>query len=202
MPQISTQEFERLSLRVHSFDVPLYDVRAVDLPRWRAGVTLNDFLHTADACLFSPSRFARILLGIRLFAGRIFRWDRGPTGPSQTFATHLTGPDRSKSLVEAGTAEGLFRLVYRFENEQLVELINQTVHAGALSTLVETATAYHFYLAVYVRGGSRFTHFYMELVDPLRKMIVYPSLLRSVRARWDRAFGEDGNRNDLNCRCD
>src|SRR6266487_348866 len=40
MPQVSTQEFERLPLRVHTFlaGVPLHDVWSVDLPRWRAGV--------------------------------------------------------------------------------------------------------------------------------------------------------------------
>jgi hypothetical protein len=81
--------------------------------------------------------------------------------------------------------------VYRFENEQLLELINRTAHAAALSALVETHTAYRYYLAVYVRGVSRFTPFYMALIDPFRRMIVYPSLLRSVRARWDQAFGEE-----------
>jgi hypothetical protein len=30
---------------------------------------------------------------------------------------------------------GLFRVVYGFENEKLVELINRTVHAAALSAL-------------------------------------------------------------------
>jgi len=76
-----------------------------------------------------------------------------------------------------------------FENEQLVELINRTAHAAALTTLVETATAYRFDLAVYVRRVSRFTPFYMALIDPFRKLIVYPSVLRSVRARWNQAFG-------------
>jgi hypothetical protein len=38
--------------------------------------------------------------------------------------------------------------VYRFENEQLLELINRTVHAAALSALVETPTADRFYFAV------------------------------------------------------
>ena len=43
MPQISTQEFERLPLRVHDFlaDVPLHDVWAID-PRTRSGVTLDE----------------------------------------------------------------------------------------------------------------------------------------------------------------
>ena len=62
--------------------------------------------------------------------------------------------------VPAGTRDGFFRVVYRFENEQLLELINRTAHAAALSALVETATAYRFYLGVYVLSVSRFTPFY------------------------------------------
>jgi hypothetical protein len=59
-----------------------------------------------------------------------------------------------------------------------------------LSALVETPTAYRYYLAVYVQSVSRFTPFYMALIDPFRKLIVYPSLLRSVRARWNQAWEE------------
>jgi Protein of unknown function (DUF2867) len=202
MPQVSTEEFERLPLRVHTFlaGVPLHDAWFVDLPRWRAGVTLDEFLQTAsngkvDTCgcsksssLSTPSPLVRMLLDIRFFVGRFFGWDREPAATA-TFATRLTDTDRSRSLVGAGTRDGFFRVVYRFENEQLLELINQTVHAAALSALVETATAYRFYFGIYVRGVSRFTPFYMASVDPFRKLIVYPSLLRSVRARWNRAFG-------------
>jgi hypothetical protein len=202
MPQISIREFERLPLRVHTFlaGVPLHDVWSVDLSRWRAGLTLDEFLRTTsngklDTCgcsksssLFTPSPLVRMLLDIRFFVGRFFGWDHEPAATA-TFATRLTDTDRSISLVAAGTRDGFFPVVYRFENEQLVELINRTVHAAALSALVETATAYRFYLGVYVRRVSRFTPFYMALIDPFRKMIVYPSLLRSVRARWNQAFG-------------
>ena len=79
--------------------------------------------------------------------------------------------------------------MYRFDNEQLLEVINRTAHAGALSTLVETANAYRFYFAVYVRSVGLFTPFYMALIGPFRRMIVYPSLLRSVRDSWNQAFG-------------
>ena len=202
MPQVSIQEFERLPLRVHTFlaGVPLHDVWSVDLPRWRAGVTLDEFLQTAsngkvDTCgcsksssLFTPSPLVRMLLDIRFFVGRFVGWDREPAATA-TFATRLTDTDRSRSLVAAGTRNGFFRVVYQFENEQLVELINRTVHAAALSALIETPTAYRFYVGVYVRSVSRFTPFYMASIDPFRKLIVYPSLLRSVRARWDQAFG-------------
>ena len=59
----------------------------------------------------------------------------------------------------------------------------------ALSALVETANTYRFYFGVYVCNVSRFTPIYMTLIDPFRKVIVYPSLLRSVRASWNEAFG-------------
>lgn len=205
MPQSSIQEFERLPLRVHTFlaGVPLHDVWFVDLPRWRVGVTLDDFLRTASNCLFTPSSLVRMLLNIRFFVGRFFDWDRESVATAaKTFATRLTDTDYSRSLAAAGTQKGFFRVVYRFENEQLVELINRTVHAAALSALIETPTAYRFYLGVYVRSASRFTPFYMALIDPFRKMIVYPSLLHGVRARWNQAFGSDEKHNNVNCRCD
>jgi hypothetical protein len=190
MPQISTQEFERLPLRVHEFlvGVPLHDVWAVDLPRTRSGITLDEFVRTAGARLCTPSQVVRALLNIRLFVGRLLGWDREPT-VWETFATRLTTADLSKSLVPAGTRDGLFRVVYRFENEQLLELINRTAHAAALSALVETPQAYRFYFGVYVRRVGPLTPVYMALIDPFRKRMVYPSLLRTVRATWSQTFG-------------
>ena len=192
MPQVSAREFERLPLRVHAFlaDVPLHDVWAVDLPRSRAGITLDEFLRAAGARPFTLSPIVRALLNIRLFIGPLLGWDREPTATEwETFATRMTTDDRSKSLAPTGAREGLFRVVYRFENEQLLELINRTAHAAALSALVETAYAYRFYFGVYVRSVGRFTPFYMALIDPFRKLVVYPSLLRSVRASWNQTFG-------------
>ena len=205
MPKVSTQEFERLPLRVHTFlaGVPLHDVWSVDLPRWRAGVTLDDFLRTANNCtldtcgcsnsssLFTSSPLVRMPLDIRFFVGRFFGWDHEPAATAwTTFATRLTDTDHSRSLLAAGTPDGFFRVVYQFENEQLVELINGTAHAAALSSLVETVAGYRFYFAIYVRSVSRLTPFYMALIDPFRKLIVYPSLLHSVLARWNQAFGK------------
>jgi hypothetical protein len=192
MPQISTEEFERLPLRVHAFlaGVPLHDVWAIDLPRTRPGITLDEFLRTARTCRFTLSPVARALLNIRLFVGRLLGWDREPSATAcETFTTRLTTADRSMSLAPAGTREGLFRVVYRFENEQLLELINRTAHAAALSALVETAYHYRFYFGVYVRSVGRFTPVYMALIDPFRKLVVYPSLLRNVRASWNQTFG-------------
>ena len=192
MPRISTQELERLPLRAHDVlaGVPLHDVWAVDLPRMRSGITLDEFVRATGAPLFRPSPVVRALLGLRFFVGRLLGWDREPDATTrQTFAARLTAADRARSLAPAGAREGLFRIVYRFENEQLLELSNRTAHAAALSALVERADAYRFYFAVYVRRVGRFTPVYMALIDPFRRWIVYPSLLRSVRTIWSHTFG-------------
>ena len=186
------RELERLPLRVHAFlaDVPLHDVWAVDLPHPRSGITLDAFLRAADNRVFAPSPLVRRLLRVRFFVGGILGWDTEPHARvRETFATRLTSGDVATSLARAGARQGPFRVVYRFENEQLVELINRTAHAAALSALVETADAYRFYFAVYVRSVGRWTPVYMALIDPFRRLIVYPSLLRSVRRRWIQAFG-------------
>ncbi len=123
-------------------------------------------------------------------ASRLLGWDRQPDATArETFATRLTTADLSKSLAPAGTREGLFRIVYRFENEQLLEVVNRIAHAAALSALVETANAYRFYFGVYVRRVGRLTPVYMATIDPFRELIVYPSLLRSVRTTWNKTFG-------------
>src|SRR5215468_2739978 len=155
MPQISEREFEQLPLRGHRFlaGVPLHDVWAVDLPSPRAGITLDEFLRIANERLFTPTPVVQGLLNLRLLIGRLFGWDRlrPSTRAAPTFADRLTDADRARSLAPAGVREGpneLFRVAYRFENEKLVELINRTVHAAALSALVETANSYRFYFAI------------------------------------------------------
>ncbi|MBV8056323.1 MAG: DUF2867 domain-containing protein [Deltaproteobacteria bacterium] len=191
MPQIPSKEFKRLPLRVHAFlgDVPLHDVWAIDLPRGPGGITLAEFLRRTGDLFRRPPPVVRALLSARFFVGGLFGWDRATLGSlSQSFAQRLTEEDRAQSLEPAGTADGLFRIVYRFENEQLDEIINRTVHAGVLSALAETSEGYRFYLAVYVREVSCFTLLYMAAINPFRKLIVYPLLLRSIADQWNAAF--------------
>jgi Protein of unknown function (DUF2867) len=189
MPKISPKEFYAVPLRVHTFlaDVPLHDVWAVDLPALRGGVTLAEFLRRANqggTNRLPPA--ARALFRFRLFLGRVFRLEAEPADAlAASFVNRLTPEDRARSLVAAGTPEGLFGVVYRFENEQLLEVQNRTVHAAALSTLAERADGYRFYFAVYVRQSAWITPFYMGLIDPFRIWIIYPAVLRSVRAAWD-----------------
>jgi len=192
MPQVSRREFERLPLRVHGFlsGVTLHDVWAIDLPHFRAGITLDEFFRATEDQPFTPSPVVRAMLGARLFVGRILGWDREPVATErESFADRLTTEDRARSLAAPGTPDGMFHVLYRFENEELLEIANRTAHAAALTALIEDAETYRYYFAVYVRSVSRLTPLYMAAIDPFRKTIVYPSLLRSVRRNWTRAFG-------------
>lgn len=194
MPRIAREEYARLPLRVHAFlaDVPLHDVWAVDLPRTRDDITLAEFRQRAGRPFRRLPAPARALLSIRFFVGRRLGLDRtSARSASDTFAHRLTDEDRARSLAPAGTPDGPFRIVYRFENEQLDEIVNRTAHAGALSALIASAAGYRFYLAVYVRAISRLTPVYMGAIDPFRRLIVYPALLRSVSAQWNATFAPD-----------
>jgi len=187
-----------MPLRVHTFlaDIPLHDVWAVDLPAVRGSVTLAEFLRRANqggTNRLPPA--ARTLFRFRLLLGRIFRLEAEPTDAgTAAFANRLTAEDRACSVVAAGAPEGLFRVVYRFENEQLLEVQNRTVHAAALSALAKKSDGYRFYFAVYVRQISWITPFYMALIDPFRKWNIYPALLRSIRATWDQNMRQRDSR--------
>src|SRR5262249_56359991 len=106
MPQISTEEYERLPLRAHAFlaGVPLHDVWAIDLPRMRSGITLGEFLRAAGGPPFKPSRAVRALLRLRFFIGGLFGWgrERQPPPGGGAFTSPLTPPDRSRPLSPAG----------------------------------------------------------------------------------------------------
>lgn len=190
MPQIAAAEFYALPLRVHTFlaDVPLHDVWAVDLPRPPTRVTLAEFhpFERQDRARRLPAP-VRALLGLRFLLGRIFRLEDRPRGADTTsFAARLTPDDRARSTVEPGTSAGPFRVVYRFENESLLELHNRTAHAAAVSVLAPTADGYRFYFAVYVADAGWITPAYMLLIDPFRRWLVYPALLENIRASWVR----------------
>jgi hypothetical protein len=73
-----------------------------------------------------------------------------------------------------------------FPRESASEIWNATVHAVSSYALVEHATGYRLYWAIYVRSIGWMTAPYMRLIDPFRRFIVYPALIRSIRTAWMR----------------
>jgi len=198
MPQIAPQEFLARPFRVHAFlsGVPLHDVWAVDLPAVPGEATLQEFKRLVRTRNLAGEIAwpARALLGLRLFLGRIFGWDKEPKRDRRRyFAERLTPEDRERSSVPAGTPDRFFRVVYSFEDEMLLEVINRTVHAALLSALAQIPEGYRFYFAVYVRELNWITRPYMALINPFRKWLVYPAPLRQVQQSWERVFLRDAD---------
>ncbi len=191
--RIDTAEFRRLDLRVHTFlrDVQLHDVWAVKLPDGGPGRTMADVraVFSLDQ-LHSANVVVKALFRLRAALGRVLGWDREPPdAPEASFLNQLSVSDRQATLVAPGTLEGPFRVLYVFRREALGEALNSTVHAFSALALAETDEGYMLYWAIYVRPIGRVTRWYMALIDPFRRFIIYPAILRHVQAAWQRQVG-------------
>jgi hypothetical protein len=123
----------------------------------------------------------------------LFGWDRAVHEHAEdSYVKKLSDEQRDRSLADPGTADGPFRLVYLFPKEVLGEVRNATVHAFSCMTIRSTASGYRFYWAIYVKRVSRFTPIYMALIEPFRRFVVYPAILRRLRASWVAAYSLRG----------
>jgi len=197
VPRIPKEEFEAVPLRVHAFlaGVPLHDVWATDLPT-RAPASRSTSFSASRPGRSSALACRARTVNIRFFFGGLFGWDRttSATTAFATFTDRLNGRSIGRGCWRRPAGRtGSFGWSTGSKNEQLLELINRTAHAAALTALVETASG----LSLLLRGlcpQRRPAHtLYMALIDPFRKLIVYPSLLRNVRARWGQTIGSGEN---------
>ena len=139
------------------------------------------------------------LFGLRRRIGALFGWDHERLAWSaESYANRLTPADRAQSLVTPGTPDGDFRLLYRFEDEQLSELRNATVHAFMSLSIRPMPGGYLAYAGIYVKPVHRFTRLYMRAIAPFRRLIVYPALIRKVQSVWAERYGtENGDASRL-----
>jgi hypothetical protein len=186
--RIDPDEYRRLDLRAHALlaDVPLHDVWAVDL-EGRGGdrpmLLLRELLSGAELTRIHPG--VRLLFGLRRLIGRVTPADREPPrAATSSFQTRLTDDDRARTLIEPGTAEGPFQVLYVFPDESAAEVQNATVHAFSVFAVREDEGGQRLYWAIYVQPVGRITALYMWLIDPFRRFVIYPAILRHVRRRW------------------
>jgi hypothetical protein len=185
--RLSPGEFRARPLRVHALlhDVPLQDAWAVALPGGGAGRTIQDLRAVMAASLTSAPAVVQGLFWLRGRIGGLFGWDRKrPAWDAESYADRLGPADRARSLVAPGTPDGSFRLLYRFEDEQLGELRNATVHAFLSLSIRPAPDGYLAYLGVYVHPVHRFTRLYMAAITPFRHLIVYPAVVRTMQRAW------------------
>ena len=118
--------------------------------------------------------------------GRLFGWDEAPRGGDApaSYLGRLSEEERARSLVTPGTREGPFTVLSVTPHEAISEAINATVHAFSVYALVERPAGYAFYWAIHVKPVSWLTPWYMLLIDPFRRFVVYPAVLKALRTRW------------------
>jgi hypothetical protein len=180
----SPAEYLRLPLRAHDLlrDVPLHDVSTIDLPGGGAGRSVADvrtILSSAKA-----SRVENALWGLRHFLGRAFGWDRVQMRREDSLVSRLSERDRRDSEITPGTADGPFHLLYQFPNESLSEIRNATVQGYVCLALEPIASGYRLYFAVYVRPVSWVSRPYLIVIEPFRRFMLYPAMLRRIRRAW------------------
>ena len=189
--RVTPEEYERLELRAHALlaDVPLHDVWRVDLPGGGPGRSIADvraLLSMQDMAAAGPA--VRFLFGLRALLGRVFGWDAEPgTTTGESFMVRLSAEDRERSRVAPGTPDGPFQVLFESADEAISEIRNSTVHAFSVFALVEHAAGYRLYWGIYVRPVGRVTAWYMRLIDPFRRLVIYPAVLRHLRAAWSRS---------------
>ena len=192
--RISPDEFRARPLRVHALlhDVPLEDAWAVPLSGGGAGRMVQDLRAVMVAGRAAAPAVVRGLFWLRGRIGGVFGWDhQHPTWNAESYADRLSPADRAQSLVAPGTPDGSFRLLYRFEDEQLSELRNGTVHAFASLSIRPTPGGYLAYLGVFVQPVHRFTRLYMAAIAPFRRLVVYPAIIRTMQRAWAERYGRE-----------
>jgi hypothetical protein len=127
--------------------------------------------------------------------GALLGWDQQrPVWNAESYVHRLSAADRAQSTAAPGTPDGRLSVLYRFENEQLSELRNETVHAFSSLSIRPTPGGYLAYLAIYVKPVHRFTRLYMGAIAPFRRLVVYPAIIRTVQSAWaERYGGESGD---------
>jgi hypothetical protein len=135
---------------------------------------------------------------LRLALGRWMGWDRAPNSlpiPGRTetsVAERLAPADREKNFAREGEPSPLpaaaVTSVYRFGDEALFEVSNDTVHALLHLGRVEGGAE----LAVYVKSRGALTRFYMAAIWPFRHFYIYPRLIARIQRRWRLALLEAG----------
>jgi hypothetical protein len=128
------------------------------------------------------------LAGLRVGLGQLFGWDaEADVDAKSSYVNRLTETDREQSLQEPGRhiGESSFWILYSLEREEAYEIRNRTVHAFMVRALVPAQGDYTLYWAIYVKPGQSLTSVYMGLIDPFRRLFVYPEMLLRTQRAWD-----------------
>jgi len=129
------------------------------------------------------------LFRLRLFLGRLFNWDK-----KMKHTILVSGSIRERYAQAKGfvfeqlpdPGDGYFIPVYNLAQESLSEIENATVHAAIhLGRVPIEDNRFTVQMTIYVKPKGIFGRLYMLLIKPFRLLIVYPSLLNTIKTEWE-----------------
>ncbi len=182
-------------LRVHAL---AHDFEVLDVWRLPVRVGRSDFrafcalMADMEAIVGHTSWLTRKLFAVRLGLGRVLGWDEPGAPrpiPGCTEASLRARLPEGEGASEARAGEE-FSEVYVDEEEALLELSNDTVHALMhLAWLPEGDGVFGPSMAIYVKHRGALGRSYMALIEPFRRWVVYPSLMSAVGSAWRERAG-------------
>jgi SAM-dependent methyltransferase len=138
---------------------------------------------------------ARFLVALRVYLGEMLALDKNvnslpiPGREEISVKERLSIEDLKKSQPEfegeRDQTGDIWKTVYVYENELLTEHSNDTVHALMhVGWVHKYGNYYTARLAVYANPRGEFGEFYMQLIMPFRRAIVYPAMMVEAKKRW------------------
>jgi hypothetical protein len=173
--------------RIHELthDFRLEDVWALptpggpdDFPRLVQGIASGDPSR-------GFSRAARTLWTIRWKLGELLGWDGPDAGLGSRVPTLRDRLPVDLRAAASGPDLHRFASLYRLDDEWAAEIANRTMHGVLhLGWVPDQAGGYRGQMAVLVKPNGPFGTGYMAAIRPFRRLIVYPSMLRSIEREW------------------
>ncbi len=143
---------------------------------------------------------SQVLVYIRMQMGDVFGLDKNintlpiPGCRETSVKDRLSKKDREQCLSLSGLGisdydNSTWQIVYFYKEELLMELSIDPAHALLHFGWVHKSD--HIYtaqLAVYAKPRGDFGKFYLQLIMPFRRLIIYPTFMETVKIIWEESI--------------
>jgi hypothetical protein len=184
--------------RIHDIakDFQLADVR--ETPITGAESEFHEFLtilkqasglHNGNVSSKSESRLANWIFSVRVWLGRVFRWDRlfnelPIPGCTEISLRDRIAPSDRTELYPKSNSPFPLRPIYQDQRDAALELSNRTVHVVLHYAWVPEGDRFRAHMALYVKTRGWFGPVYVAATAPVRKYVVYPLIMKQLAKQW------------------
>jgi hypothetical protein len=181
-------------------DFRVEDVWALPTPGGPDDFPVLLSLMEGDSLQHDGPAAARFLWWFRWKLGALLGLDRRAAGLDarvHSLRDRLPTELREKACAKQDD-DSLFTVLYEVHNERAAEIANRTMHGVLhLGWVPDGAGGWHGQMAILVKPNGRLGVAYMALIEPFRKLIIYPAMLRSLERRWQKRSAPSADRSGV-----